>query len=78
MTVIDDKPVANDVEGTVSATLPTPLPIILVLGGSDMSSASSTPSLQFTALPTKGLLSALPTPTTTCIDVSVVRSLARF
>ena len=75
VTVISDNPVANDVSGTVTATLPTPLPIILVFSGTDSSSKGSkggvdeppSPKLTFTSLPTAGLLTGLPL-TLTCTD----------
>jgi hypothetical protein len=69
VTVIGDNPVASDVEATVSATLPTPLPVIVVLSGSDSSSVSAGPSVGFASLPTKGVLSTI-TPTLTCTDVT--------
>ena len=72
VTVISDDPVANDVSGTVTATQPTPLPIILVFSGTDSSSISKAPAgLDFTSLPTAGLLLLTPGPRLICTDVDV-------
>jgi hypothetical protein len=74
VTVIGDLPVANDVEATVTATLPTPLPVIINIGGPDSSEPQGAPNtLTFASFPTKGLLSgpggALPA-TVTCTNVT--------
>jgi hypothetical protein len=69
ITVISDKPVANDVAGSVAATLPVALPTILNFSGSDSSAFGAGSTLQFTTLPTKGLLTST-TPPLTCTDVT--------
>lgn len=70
ITVIGKAPVANDVEATVTATLPVPLPVILQLGGTDSSETAANSAITFTSLPTKGLLGLTPAPTLTCTDVA--------
>lgn len=68
LTIIADKPAAEDQEVTVSATTPTPVPILVPLVGSDSTEVAGGSSFQATQLPTKGILG---TPTTAlCTNVT--------
>jgi hypothetical protein len=71
LTIIADAPVADDAEVAVSATLPTPIPILVPLSGSDSTEVAGGASFQATLLPTKGVLG---TPTTAlCTNVALAK-----
>lgn len=69
LTIIVDKPVADAFEASAQVSLPTPLPVIIPLTGSDSTEDSATPSFAASKLPTKGLLGTITT--AVCTDVAL-------
>lgn len=68
LTIIADAPVVVDSEVTAGVTLPTPLPVIIALTGSDSTEVAAGPAFAFTLLPTQGVLGAITG--TACVNVT--------
>jgi len=70
LTILSGKPAAADTEVTVAATLPTPVPVIIALSGTDVAEAFANQAFTLTSLPTKGVLGTITTPI--CSNVTPV------
>ena len=69
LTIIADAPVADAAEVTAGVTLPTPLPVILTLTGTDSTEVAAGTAFAFSKLPTKGVLGAVTG--TACVNVAL-------
>jgi len=73
ITLITDKPDANAVTATVSATEPVAIPVLVALTGTDLTEDADTASFALTILPTKGILGAIGAAVCTDVGTAATR-----